>query len=349
MHRSLLVILVLTSSVAAADPPPNILLILADDVGCETLGCYGGRSYRTPHLDRLAASGLKFRHCYSMPVCHRRYPRHLGHPRWGSFPKSEEERSLGTAMKQAGFATAIAGKWQLGLLSKDFEQPNRMGFDEYCLFGWHEGPRYYQPLLFQNGKQRTDVGDRFGPDVYCEFLIDFMTRHRDRRFFAFYSMALCHDVTDDLDKPVPFGPKGRYDSYREMIEAMDARVGRMVKALEDLGLRQKTLVLFTTDNGTSKRSYETVRDGKLIRRPVRSLVGNREIPGGKGNLSDDGTHVPLLASRPGSIRPKSVSDRLVDMSDFLPTLETLRQRPAVRRGERPGREDRRGTRRRSGG
>jgi hypothetical protein len=73
----------------------------------------------------------------------------------------------------------------------------RLGFDEYCLFGWHEGPRYYQPLIWQNGEIRRDVEDRYGLDVDCDYLIDFMTRNQDRPFFAFYSMVLCHDVTDD--------------------------------------------------------------------------------------------------------------------------------------------------------
>ncbi len=328
----LALLILVTSTVSGKAKPPNILLILADDVGCETLGCYGGRSYRTPHLDKLAATGLRFRHCYSMPVCHPtrtclltgRYPRHLGHPRWGSFPAADERHALGHGMKAAKYATAVAGKWQIAMLGKDLDHPHRLGFDEYCLFGWHEGPRYYQPLLWQNGKQRPDVKDRFGPDVYCEFLIDFIKRHRDGPFLAFYSMALCHDVTDDLDQPVPYARgKDHYDTYKEMLEAMDVRVGRMIQALQSLGLRKNTLVLFTTDNGTSKRSLHQAIDGKYIRRPVSSLLGKTPIPGGKGNLSDDGTHVPLIANWPGRIRPGGLSDHLVDMSDFLPTLLEL--------------------------
>ena len=327
------VLSVLTASAISADTtPPNILFILADDVGCETLGCYGGRSYRTPHLDKLAATGLRFQHCYSMPVCHPtrtclltgRYPRHLGHPRWGSFPATDERHALGHTLKSAGYATAVAGKWQIAMLGKDLEHPHRLGFDEYCLFGWHEGPRYHQPLLWQNGKHRPDVEDRYGPDVYCEFLIDFMKRHRKGPFLAFYSMALCHDVTDDLEHPVPYARgKDHYDTYHEMIEAMDVRVGRMVQALETLGLRKNTLVLFTTDNGTSKRSLHQAINGKYIRRPVSSLLGTTRVPGGKGNLSDDGTHVPLIANWPGRIPPTSLSNHLVDMSDFLPTFAEL--------------------------
>jgi arylsulfatase A len=311
--------------------PPNIVLILADDVGCEVLGCYGGQSYRTPHLDALARSGMRFTHAYSMPVCHPtrvclltgRYPFHLDHPRWGSFPKAEEKHTLAQVLKRAGYATAIAGKWQLGLLKNDLEQPQRMGFDDYALFGWHEGPRYYQPLIWQNGKKRDDVTDRYGPEVYCDFLIDFVTRHQKKLFFAFYSMALCHDVTDDLKEPVPYGPHGRYDSYKEMAEAMDVQVGRLVAALDRLKLRDNTLILFTGDNGTASGSIIRAEDGKYIRDPVYSRINGQRLRGGKGKLTDGGTNVPLLASWKGTIPPGQVVDDLVDFSDFLPTCAAL--------------------------
>ena len=310
---------------------PNILLILADDVGREVLGSYGGTSYPTPHLDRLARTGLRFEHAYSMPVCHPsriclmtgRYPFRLGHPVWGTFPDQWEERTLPQVLKRAGYATAIAGKWQLTLLREDPEHPFRLGFDQYSLFGWHEGPRYYEPLIWENGRIRSDVRDQYGPDIYVRFLTEFMERHRPGPFFAFYSMALCHDVTDDLDEPVPFGPRGRYDSYQEMVEAMDQRVGRLVEALDRLGLREKTLIFFTTDNGTPKRSIITARDGKLVREPVSSRMGERIIPGGKGDLTDAGTRVPTIANWKGTLPQGESTDAMLDFSDLLPTLADL--------------------------
>lgn len=310
---------------------PNILFILADDVGREVLGCYGGRSYRTPRLDALAAAGLRFEHAYAMPVCHPtrvclmtgRYPFQLGHPRWGTFPRAAESEALGNVMKQAGYRTAIAGKWQLTLLRKDPRHPHRLGFEEYCLFGWHEGPRYYQPLIYQNGRLRDDVAHRYGPNVYVEFLMDFIGRKDTRPFFAFYSMALCHDVTDDLQQPVPFGPRGRYDSYPEMVQAMDERVGQLMDFLKRTGLAANTLVVFTADNGTPSGTYVTVKNGKLVREPVYSEIGDRRVRGGKGQLTDWGTRVPLIAVWPGVIRPGAVTDTLVDVSDFLPTFAEL--------------------------
>jgi len=310
---------------------PNIVLILADDVGCDAIGCYGGESYRTPHVDRLAAGGIRFTHCYSMPSCHPtrvclltgRYPRRLGNPQWGSFPRAEEQATIAHVARSAGYATIVAGKWQLAHLGQDLSQPHRMGFDHYSLFGWHEGPRYYVPLIYEDGKQRADVSGKYGPDVYSDSLIDFMRRNKDRRFFAYYPMALCHDVTDDLDEPVPYGPRGRYDSFAEMMAEMDRVVGKVVAAVDELGLRENTLILFTGDNGTSARSIIRAQDGEYIRDPVFSIHNGRRVQGGKTKLTNGGTRVPLIANWPGVIDAGPVVDDLVDFSDFLPTLAEL--------------------------
>ena len=320
---------VLTSSWGSEKP--NLLLILADDLGVETLGCYGGRTYETPHLDRLASQGMRFDHCYSMAVCHPtrltlmtgRYPFRWSHPRWGTFPKDAEEVSLGRLLQDRGYTTAVAGKWQLTLLKDDLDHPYRLGFDEYCLFGWHEGARYFDPWIYENGKQRNDVSDQYGPDVYTDFLIDFMKRNRKNPFCAFYSMALCHDVTDDLANPVPYGPKGRYENYREMVESMDQKIGRLMQALEDLQLEDNTVVVFTSDNGTPQRMILTAENGQYQRVPVQSDWRGTLIPGGKGKLTDSGTHVPMIVRWPAAIHGGQKTDALVDMSDFLPSFHEL--------------------------
>jgi arylsulfatase A len=307
---------------------PNILLILADDVGREVLGCYGGTSYKTPNIDRLAADGVRLEHAYVMPVCHPtrttlltgQYPFRLGHPVWGSFPRNVEGRSLPALLKQAGYATVVVGKWQLTLLKDDLEQPRRMGFDEYCLFGWHEGPWYYQPHIWQNGTLRDDVRDRYGPDVVCDYLIDFSERNRDRPFFAFYSMSLCHSETNDLEQPAPVGPNGRYDSYAEMVVKMDDRVGHVLKTLDRLGIRRNTLIMFLTDNGTAAKNLVGAENGEYIYEDVVSRMGNREIPGGKGTLTDRGTRVPMILNWPDTIQGGQVCTDLSDVSDVLPSL-----------------------------
>jgi arylsulfatase A len=307
---------------------PNIILILADDLGREVLGCYGGTSHQTPNIDRLAAGGVRFTHVFVMPVCHPtriclltgQYPFRLGNPAWGTFPVEAESRTLAHVLKSAGYATAVVGKWQLALLRDDLDQPRRLGFDEYCLLGWHEGPWYYQPHIWQNGQRRTDVADRYGPDVIYEYLQDFITRHRSRPFFAFYSMTLCHSETNDLVHPAPVGPHGRYDNFREMVVKMDGNVGRLMKHLESLGLRDNTLILFLADNGTAGRSLIDAEGDEYVYETIVNRMGEREIPGGKTTLTDWGTRVPCILNWPGMVKPGDVSEMLVDASDVLPTL-----------------------------
>ncbi|QEG33197.1 sulfatase-like hydrolase/transferase [Bythopirellula goksoeyrii] len=322
-----------TSDVRAEhDSPPNILFILADDVGSEVLECYGGESYSTPHIDELAQQGMRFEHAYVMPVCHPtriclfsgQYPFRMGNPDWGSYPPSAEANTIAQVLKRAGYATAVAGKWQIALLGEDLSHPTRLGFDEYCLFGWHEGPRYYEPWIWRNGVKREDVHDKYGPDVYCDFLVDFIQRKRDQPFFAYYSMALCHAVTNDLDKPVPVGPNGRYQTFAEMVSAMDDRVGRIVNAIDQAGLRDNTLVIFLTDNGSPARNIDGVdNSGELIYQPIFSIRNGTVIPGGKAQLTDAGTRVPLIVRWPDHIPADTACDDLVDVSDFLPTLAEL--------------------------
>ena len=327
----LFIILVQQSVIAQK---PNILLIMADDVGCEPIGAYGGERWKTPNIDALAESGMRFDYCFSMPVCHPtrvclltgKYPFRLN-SRWGSFPKKEEKNTLANVLKRAGYQTAVAGKWQLSLMKKDTEQPARMGFDHWSLFGWHEGARYHDPLIYENGRLRTDTKEKYGPDLYVEFLCDFMEKSQKEKkpFFAFYSMALAHDVTDDLSTQVPYIPnKDRWMNYGEMIVSMDEMVGRLVAKLDQLGLRDNTIVFFTGDNGTASRSKLRHDQGRKYEyENVFSIRSGKRVPGGKGKLLDIGTNVPLIASCPGRIRAGSKGHELVDFSDWLPTLANI--------------------------
>ncbi len=331
-------LLLMLSGSAVASERPNIIVVMADDVGFEAIGAYGGESYATPHLDALAKSGLMGMHCYSMPVCHPtritfltgQYPANVGHPRWGSFPRQLEEQTLAKTMQDAGYRTVVTGKWQLALLKDDLQQPHRMGFDQYCLFGWHEGPRYHAPMIYENGELNESARDQFGPDVYREFLQDFILADREKPFFAFYSMALCHDVTDDLDKPVPYSPSGKYLTYEEMGLEMDRQIGKLVAFLDEQNLREDTLLIFTTDNGTAARSCSHFEEGKYVKPPVFLKYKGRRVQGGKGKLDDTGTRVPLIVSWPGRVKPGVISRELVDMSDFYATCAELagQQTPA---------------------
>lgn len=332
--------LLLASATFAAEKP-NILLIMADDVGSDAIGAYGGMSYPTPHIDALSAGGATFHNGFAMPVCHPsrislmtgKYPVRFGAEgsKWGDYPEAAEGASIGDVMKSAGYATAVAGKWQLCLMKNDPMQPARTGFDEWLLFGWHEGARYHDPYLYRNGELQNDTSGRFGPDLYVEFLVDFMQRSHDAGtpFFAYYPMALCHDVTDDLKgELVPFFRDGRWMNYAEMMGAMDDMVGRLISTLEKMGIREDTLVIFTTDNGTAARSYLTVdENGKMFKSPVYSIRDGEVVPGGKGRFDDTGTRVPFIANWPGSIAPKSDINELVDLTDLLPTLAEIGDAP----------------------
>lgn len=290
----------------AAGGRPNVLLIMADDLGLECLGCYGGTSYRTPHLDALAAGGLRFTNCFSTPKCSPsrvtlltgRYTFRTTNE-WGFIPPGE--RTFGHCLQEAGYDTALAGKWQLGRIVDDPGMIPRFGFADYCAWGWHEGPRYWRPCIWEDGQLRGDVKERYGPEVFTEFLAEFMTRRRDKPFLAYYPMVLTHFPKGDEPK----GPTGGWETFEEMVEEMDRRVGRLIEALEEAGLRESTLVLFTADNG-SPTGVQSKRGGQVIR-------------GGKAKLTDNGTRVPLLANMPGRV-PVGVHDDLIDFTDFLPTL-----------------------------
>jgi arylsulfatase A len=271
-----------------------------------------------------------------MPVCHPsrialmtgRYPFRFK-AGWGSFPKNEEKRSIGQVMKDAGYATAVAGKWQMTLLKKDLEQPYRMGFDQWSVFGWHEGARFHSPMIYQNGKVREGLKGEYGPDLYVKFLSEFMERSQKegKPFFAYYSMALAHDVTDDLKWQVPYATdKDRWMNYGEMITSMDEMVGKLLASMDRLKLRENTLVLFTGDNGTAARSKlrHFGKSGKKYEyEKVVVRQNGRNVAGGKGLLNDRGTHVPLIVNWPGKIPPETTCLDLVDFSDWLPTIAEI--------------------------
>ncbi len=307
---------------------PNIVFILADDLGTEVLGSYGGKTYNTPNIDKLAETGMKFTHCYSSPVCSPsrvnlltgRYGFRTGQT-WGVLPK--DEITFGQVLKSAGYKTALAGKWQMALLKENPHHITENGFEENSVFGWHEGPRYHEPMIYQNGKIRTDVKDKYGPDIYSEFLIDFIKQNKDQTFLAYYPMTLAHEISNDLDTPPPVGPEGRYQTYKELVEYADILVGKIIRVLDELNLRENTLIIFSGDNGTPYHFITKYENGEYFREPVYSAIGDSLVRGGKTFLNDAGTHVPLIANWKGVIEPGSVNDNLIDFSDFMPTFAEL--------------------------
>lgn len=313
---------------AANDERPNILLILADDFGPEGLSCYGGTSYKTPHIDALAASGTRFERCYATPLCSPsrvqlltgRYGIHTG---WKVNIDEDDPsqrldleglKTIGQVLRDAGYATAWAGKWQLAQFDHYPDHLTSAGFSDYRAWMWlHKGQRtsrYWNPMLFEDGRARVAEG-RYGDDLFSDFVLDFAKRHRERRFFVVYSTGLTHE---------PWGPTPdsrssatRQDrvskTFGDNVAYLDKLVGKLVAGLEAAELRSNTLVLFAADNGT---------DARII-----SMVGDKKVKGGKAKVSETGARVPLIASWPGRVPAGRVTAALVDFSDFLPTLAEL--------------------------
>lgn len=330
-NHGIIVILLFTvfaCSKANDSRPPNILLIMADDMGTDVFDAYGGTSYDTPNIDGLSESGLTFNHCYSAPACSPsrvklmtgRYGFRTGQT-WGSIPA--DEITFGHILKKAGYKTAISGKWQMELLKNNPNHIQEMGFDESCVFGWHEGPRYYEPMIYQNGEIREGVEDKYGPDVYTDFLIDFIKRNKDQPFLAYYSMALAHDISDDLTSPPPVGKINRYETFKENVEYADVMVGKVLAAIDELKLNESTLILFIADNGTPYRYVSSFENGKYIKEPVFSKVGDTLLQGGKTHLTNGGTHVPMFVKWKGKTPIGERNDDLVDFSDFISTFAEL--------------------------
>lgn len=314
------------------DRRPNVLLILADDLGAECLSSYGGTSYATPNLDALAAGGVRFEYAFATPVCTPSrvqlltglYPFRTG---WthGSWTREDADRRLDASvpsvarrLRDAGYVTAAAGKWQLCEHSDIPRHARELGFDEYCLWnsqGEAESPyrRYYDPPTWESGRDEvvTEHDTTYGPDLFTEFLIDFIERHRDERWFAYYPMVLVHRpyVTPDTSPGATgFVDQDQDDAVRfaAHVAYMDRLVGRLVAALERLGLAEETLVLFTADNGTDHR--------------LTSEVGGMRVRGGKARLTESGAAVPLISSWPGTAPAGAVNRELVDFTDVFPTL-----------------------------
>jgi arylsulfatase A len=301
---------------AADAPKPNLILILADDLGYECLGCNGSTSYKTPALDRLAADGMRFRHCYVQPLCTpTRVQLMTGQYNVRNYINfgllDPNATTFAHLLKRAGYATAIAGKWQLG---HGFDGPKKFGFDEYCLWQLtRRPPRYANPGLEINGKQIDYAKGEYGPDLVSDYALDFIARNQSRPFFLYYPMMLTHAPYQPTPDSPDWDAKAKGEQvhvdkkhFGEMVAYMDKLVGKLVAKLDDLKLRQNTLVLFVGDNGTG--------------RGVNSRMGDVTVAGGKGTTTTTGMHVPFVANWPGVIPAGRVSDDLIDSTDFLPTL-----------------------------
>lgn len=306
------------SAPPAAEGParkPNIIFILADDLGIGNVSCYGADNFKTPNIDRLAASGTRFEHCYACPLCGPsrallmtgRYAYHTGMTGNDSGPllKPANEVMMPRVLKPAGYVTAMCGKWsQLPL------QPGDWGFDEYLRFKgsgdyWNSQER--AKVYTVNGKPTPLRDGEYLPDKMHDFVINFITRHQHDPFYVYYAMSHVHA---DILRTPDSAPDSK-DFYRDNVAYMDKLVGKLLAELERLKLRDNTLIVFAGDNGTAP-PYAP-----------RSTVHGKALSGHKGTMLECGALVPCIASWPGNTPADKVSPSLIDLSDFLPTLAKI--------------------------
>jgi len=306
----------LSATLQGADRKPNVILIMADDIGYEAITANGGQSYQTPHLDRLAATGMRFERCHVQPLCTpTRVQLMTGIYNVRNYldfgvldPKAT---TFGHLLKQAGYATGICGKWQLG---NGKELPQHFGFDESYLWQHtRRPPRYANPGVEHNGAELDFNNGEYGPKVVNDFALDFVTRHREHPFFLYYPMILPHDPFQPTPDSANWDPKVKSEQvqrdvkhFADMTAYMDKMIGRIVAKLDELGLRENTLIMFLADNGTHPS--------------VTSQFKGAAYQGGKGSGTARGTHVPFIANWPGRIPAGRVNSDLIASVDYLPTV-----------------------------
>ncbi|MGC8794566.1 MAG: sulfatase family protein [Bryobacteraceae bacterium] len=295
----------------AASRPPNLVIILCDDLGYGDLGCYGSR-IRTPNLDRMAAEGMRFmQHLSANPVCSPsraslltgRYPTRVGVPRVLN-PKDatglpKDELTLAEILKPLGYKTMCVGKWHLGHLPEFL--PTSRGFDEY--FGIpYSNDMKPTPLLHNTETMEEPARQDTLTQRYTEHALRFLRQAKDSPFFLYFAHTFPHIP---LHASQRFRGRSPLGLYGDVVEEIDWSVGEVLGALRQLGVEDRTLVLFSSDNGP----WYQGSPGRLR--------------GRKGSTWEGGVRVPFLARWPGRIPAGRISQALTSMMDIVPTFLRL--------------------------
>lgn len=313
---------------------PNIIYLMADDMGWGDAGCYGQKQIQTPNIDRLAQEGTRFTDVYAGASvcapsrCVLMTGLHLGHARvrgnsgmvggvgpQGRVPLEPEDVTAAMLLKQAGYVTGMTGKWGLG--EPDTTGiPNKKGFDEW--FGYlnqQHAHTYYTDYLWKNTERVTLKGNlngqtnEYSHDLFAEFTLDFVRRHKAQPFFLYLPWTLPHGkyVVPSLESYAKKDWPEDFKIHAAMVTRLDRDLGRLMALLKELDLDEKTVVFFCSDNGGVER-----REGVL------DSVG--PFRGQKGAQTEGGLRVPMIVRWPGKVAAGNVSDAPWYFADVLPTL-----------------------------
>jgi arylsulfatase A-like enzyme len=322
---------------ARSNRKPNIIFIMADDLGCAHLGCYGGKKILTPCIDRMAREGLRFTqtyagHCVCAPSRSVLMTgQHTGHTRVRDnscqtggdtdeengrgcrLALKDEDVTVAEVLKQAGYATGITGKWGLGEAGST-GVPTRQGFDEW--FGYlnqNMAVYYYLDYLWRNEDRfeipanKNNAKQVYTHDLLADFALDFIRDHQDGPFFLYVPFTIPH-FNHEVPSTDPYTDKPWNEKekiFAAMITRMDKDVGRILDLLKELEIDSDTIVFFCSDNGG-------IMSGTL---PA--------FKGGKGSLNEGGIRTPMVVRWPGKIAPGKVSDAQWYFADVMPTLADL--------------------------
>lgn len=296
---------------------PNVVLIMTDDQGYGDLRCHGNPKIDTPVLDRLASQSVRFDRFFVEPLCTPtraslmtgRYSLRTGavSVTRGLETVRSEEVTIAEVLKAAGYATGCFGKWHIGQHYPS--HPNGQGFDEFFGFPHGHWDNYFDPKLEHNGRMVQTRG--FITDVITNHALAFIEKHRGEPFFCYVPYNAPHtpyQVPDRyFDKYVARGLDAHDASVYGLVENVDQNVGRLLAKLDALGLAERTVVIFLSDNGPEGREASRYNAG---------------MRGMKGTVHEGGTRVPMFVRWPGRFQPRAV-DKIAAHVDVLPTIAEL--------------------------
>lgn len=299
---------------------PNIVIVFIDDMGYGDLGCYGSESIRTPRLDRLAAEGTRFTSCYVQVVCGPsrsalltgRYP-----VRSHGWSMRAEEITFAERLRDQGYKTACIGKWDVSNRRAIRDRmPVAQGFDHYFgTLGANDNGR----VRFHRGDEpaggTADMASLTGR--YTDEGIAFLRENKDQPFLLYLSHTMVHSV---IDATPPFKGKSAGGLYGDTVEELDHHTGRLLDAMDELGLRDNTMVIFLSDNGAWNNMQVRLRNKHKGAVAWGSSGPLRE---GKGSCYEGGLRVPCIVRWPGKVPAGRVSDAILGSIDFLPTFASL--------------------------